>query len=267
MKKLVFTGCALLALVALAAPPPRKNTTSKRYTTPEEIAAHLKRAREIRYKHTGGQVVRPGSQKGSIVYVNCQKSAPDEWINANATNFAAMTKFAISVESGTFSLPNPKVAGTASLFVIDDAAMPSLLSAPEQKWVMVNIAPLKSGRGEKEAFFRARVAKQLTRGFCLLAGSQTSNYPNSLVGCVTKPDDLDQFVDCTLPVDVIARFKPYVSGYGITPADECLYIEACQEGWAAAPTNDVQKAIWDKVHEMPTKPLKIEYNEKRDKGK
>ena len=25
------------------------------------------------------------------------------------------------------------------------------------------------------------------------------------------------------------------------------------------PTNDVQKAIWDKVHAIPTEPLKIKY--------
>ena len=40
---------------------------------------------------------------------------------------------------------------------------------------------------------------------------------------------------------------------------------ACREGWASAPTNDVQKAIWDKVRAIPDKPLTIEYDPKKDK--
>ena len=46
---------------------------------------------------------------------------------------------------------------------------------------------------------------------------------------------------------------------GVRPAIYDTYDRACQEGWAPAPTNDVQKAIWDEVHEMPTEPIKIKY--------
>ena len=41
------------------------------------------------------------------------------------------------------------------------------------------------------------------------------------------------------------------------------YRKACEEGWANPPTNDVQKAIWDKVHALPTEPLKIKPEEKK----
>ena len=41
--------------------------------------------------------------------------------------------------------------------------------------------------------------------------------------------------------------------------------KACQEGWAPAPTNDVQKAIWEKVHAIPDKPMTIEFDPKKDK--
>ena len=36
-------------------------------------------------------------------------------------------------------------------------------------------------------------------------------------------------------------------------------------GWAPQPTNEVQRAIWDKVHAIPDKPLTIEFNPKKDK--
>ena len=41
------------------------------------------------------------------------------------------------------------------------------------------------------------------------------------------------------------------------------YQDACEMGVAPAPTNDVQKAIWDKVHAMPTEPIKIKPEEKK----
>ena len=43
------------------------------------------------------------------------------------------------------------------------------------------------------------------------------------------------------------------------------YQKACEEGWAPLPTNDVQKAIWDKVHAVPKNPMKIEFDPKQGK--
>jgi hypothetical protein len=50
---------------------------------------------------------------------------------------------------------------------------------------------------------------------------------------------------------------------GVLPAQRATYLKACEEGWAPAPTNDVQKAIWDKVHAMPTEPIKIKPETKK----
>ena len=48
---------------------------------------------------------------------------------------------------------------------------------------------------------------------------------------------------------------------GITPYRRTTYREACQEGWAPQPTNDVQKAIWEQVkadkERGPTNPITI----------
>ena len=219
------------------------------------------------YRRTGGKVIRPGSIKGRFVYANCQKVAPKVWLEENIQEFRTLTNYAIDVEDATFDFSAPKLVGDATLFVINDSKMPTLISVPEDKWAVVNVAPLMRGAGEKEAFFHSRVLKELTRGFCILAGAQDSNYPGSLLGTVFKPEDLDLHGDTKIPVDIIDRLKKYPAGFGVFPAEETTYRKACQEGWAPAPTNDVQKVIWDKVHAIPQKPLKIEYNEKRDKGK
>ena len=223
------------------------------------------RLNRLMYERNGGKIQRPGTKKGTITYVNAQTSAPVKWLEANAAVFAERCKFNIKVKTGRFEFPSPTVSGEASLFVVDDAKLPVILHAPESRWCMVNVAPLKSGNGSKPQFFAARVQKELTRGFCLLAGAQNSSYPDSLTGCIVNPSDLDKFADCRLPIDVLNRFPSYLKGYGITPEVQSTYKRACEEGWAPAPTNDVQKAIWDKVHAMPTAPLKIKPETKKVK--
>ena len=49
----------------------------------------------------------------------------------------------------------------------------------------------------------------------------------------------------------------------MTETKASTYRKACQEGWALAPTNDVQKAIWKEVHSIPDKPMTIEYKPKK----
>ena len=55
--------------------------------------------------------------------------------------------------------------------------------------------------------------------------------------------------------------------FGIEPIRMATYRIACEEGWAPAPTNDVQKAIWEKVkadkERGPTNPIKIEPPKKK----
>lgn len=260
MKTLLSIGCTIIALVTLA-------VTNDVSTTQKAKRSKLDRAKvaENFNRRTGGLISYPGAKRGKIVFVNAQSKAPAEWLAEIAAFHAREMKVDIEVSTGSFQFPDTKIWGNATLFVIDDSKMPSLLHAPEQKWTMINIAPLTEGNGSKPAFFSARVKKELTRGLCLLAGTQTSNYPESLLGCVTKPSDLDKFADWELPVDIPERFLPYLAGFGIKPDVLVTYKQACQEGWAPQPTNDAQRVIWNQVHQIPDKPITIEFDPKKDK--
>ena len=59
------------------------------------------------------------------------------------------------------------------------------------------------------------------------------------------------------------RCQRYLLSLGVKPYRLTTYRKACEEGWANPPTNDVQKAIWDKVHAMPTEPIKIKPETKK----
>ena len=251
MKKLVFAAVLTVTAAALAESVTNKSPFVKVPMTPEEQAA----ARAALYKRTGGRVVKPGSQNGEVVYVNCQTEAKKEWLQFSADYFAKETKFKISVKDGKFDFAKPAIQGTVSLFVIDDPSMPNLLAAPENRWAMVNIAPLKC---DKPQFFEARVKKELSRGFIYLCGGTNSQFPMSLGGGITGAEMLDQYEDHRLAVDIIDRFRRSMASFGITPALIRTYRRACEEGWAAAPTNEYQKAIWDKARELPSEPITIE---------
>ena len=262
MKKLTFAVAALMTASAFADTAVNA-TTNAAPRRKFDKAGYMARW----YKRTGGKIMLPDSKQGKIVFVNTQSAADETWIYAVATNFAQALKIDVELTKGEFALPAPKIHGNATLYVIDDAKLPTVLHAPENRWTMINVAPLREGDGEKPQFFKARTIKELTRGFSLLAGTQTSNYPESLLSTIVKPSDLDTHIDARLPVDIPARFIPYLAGFGVKPAVYATYKKACEEGWAPQPTNDVQKAVWDQVHAIPQKPIKIEYNEKRDKGK
>lgn len=265
----IFAVSTALAVFGYANSVPTGGVKRVRMKDGKVIATKVDREliKKAMYIKTGGKVARPGTYQGRLVYVNCQKSAPVEWLQSNAAAFAKSAKIKVNVETGDFSWPSPRVVGNASLFIVDDAKLPSVIVAPENRWGMVNLAPLKSGDGQKEAYFAARVQKELSRSAAILCGSHDSNYPNPLTACMTDPSQLDKVVECALPVDVLTRISKYVVGYGIIPAKEVTYEKAVKEGWAPQPTNDVQKAIWDNIHSIPDKPMKIKFDPAVQKGK
>ena len=239
MKTLAAIGLSLACTLAIAA----------EINTPEMLAK------------TGGRIMKPDTQKGEIVCVNCQKSAKREWIEEVVSYFADLTKFNVRmVDGGEFSLPTPKLVGDATVFVIDDPKMPTLLTAPEDKWVVVSVSKLKT---DKEAFFAARVKKETSRGFAFLTCGGGSMYPGNIGSGVSGVADLDKIVDFRFPNDMSNRCRNYMKPFGITPGFMTTYLSACIHGWAPAPTNDYQKAIWEKEHAIPKNPMKIEFDPKK----
>ncbi len=256
MKKLVFITAVVSTFLAIGAESATPATA--------DAAANRVRGRSIFLQKTGGYLNKPGTQRGEIFYVNCQTRAPLAWLEESVAYFAKETKFKISLkDGGAFDLKNPKVEGNATLFVIDDAALPAILVAPENRWAFVNIAPI--AKEQRPAYFEARVKKELTRGFSFLCGATNSQFPRALTRGIVDHADLDKNPDFALPIDVLQRFRAYMETLGVHPAVIATYRKACQEGWAPAPTNEFQKAIWEKVHSIPAEPMKIEFDPKKDK--
>lgn len=261
MSRIVVIAAVLLGLSVVGHAAVATVQTGRRGISLEERARRRARMEQVLGEKVGGMIARPNTQKGTVVYVNCQTRVPKVWIDELIAYFREETRFDIGYREGAFVFPDPKVEGNATLFVIDDERMPALLVAPENRWAFVNVARIAEER--RPAFFEARVKKQLARGFAYLCGASDSQYPRALTRGIVDEADLDKNADYRLPVDLFRRFNSYMAPLGVTPEVLVTYRRACEEGWAPAPTNKFQQAVWDKVHAVPKNPMKIEFDPKR----
>lgn len=198
------------------------------------------------YRQTGGTVRCPNTGSGKVVFVNAQNGHHDDILKESAEQLEKDLAIEIAVTNGSFALPRPAIHGEATLYFVDDATLPTLLVAPEDRWGAVNVAGL-GGDDVKPAFFRARARKELSRGFALLGGAFRSQFERTVTDCVTAPKQLDRLVDAALPFDTCIRIQSYVKGLGITPYRRATYMDACYDGWAPPPKDEVQKAILENV--------------------
>ena len=263
MNKIILLLLVALSFNAYSDDKKAYDPSKQRPTTPEERQLRKQWVLKRRYEHFGGELVRPGTQKGQITVVNCQDAVSPEILNEAISYLVKETRFNIVLEKGVFTAISPKVIGDLSLYVVDSQNLPRMLVAPEDRWAILNVASLKTGRGEKPQFLRSRVLKEMSRTFAGMCGAMSSDFPDSLTTGIYNLDQLDRQEDNRLSVDVIARFQPCLANIKVTPAEITSYRKAVQEGWAPTPTNDVQKAIWDNVRATPAKPMKIEFDPKK----
>jgi len=93
-----------------------------------------------------------------------------------------------------------------------------------------------------------RAQKEMLRAFAYLCGGFTSQYQDVLTHAVTNVRQLDFAKNVDLPIDVINRILNHLQGLGVTPYIETTYRNACRQGWAPPPVNDIQKAVWERVN-------------------
>ena len=220
----------------------------------------------------GGNIVKPGSGRGKIVVINAQKRV--KTLDIDDVFFRLRELFHIKIETKDGSLagqPNAKTVkesgGTIAIWFVDRSAEgTTLLMAPEEKWAVVDVAALAKDDPTPPRLLD-RVQKEAMRAFGWLCGCANSQYEGLVTGPVKSLTDLDRIPNHDLPLDSYQKVQSYLKGLRVEPYVIRTYMDACQEGWAPQPTNKWQKAIWDKVREIPTKPIQIKFDPKRDAGK
>lgn len=214
----------------------------------------------LRLRAGGGKIAQPGTQKGGVNFVNAQKTVAETWLSEGIEDLKKATQINLGLIEGSFDILAPKIVGELSIFVVDDDKLPISVIAPEGRWAVVNVSPLKSDR---PTYFKARVIKTMSRVFAMLCGGMASSFNLSLVGPVGSASDLDRFPNAQLPFDVLNRMSPYLKHFGVAPARVVTYRRACVEGWAPTPKDDIQRIIFDEVHSKPTEPIRIKFDPKK----
>ena len=215
-------------------------------------------------QRTGGFIKRPNTGKGKIVFVNTQDRIADAEFAQVAKGLSDHLRLDIQV---VHAAPETLSTASASLkrenadvgvvIVSWEAADPSLLVLPDRRCAIVNVA----GFPDDKAVTLAR--KQTIRGFAAACGAMSSQSSVSLMGTFDNDKQLAAFPGENIPGDVVMRMKNYLQSRDVLSYQLVTYRTACQQGWAPAPTNDVQKAIWNEVHTLPKTPMKIEFDQKK----
>ena len=253
MNRLIVTSLA--ALVAV--------TSFAKKLTPEEIKEFNERAARSAERYEGGMVRKPNSAKGTFVVLNAQKKVARSVIEeaVKAIDKAIHPLTAIK-DVDSVKVLNPKAdieknGGAVGVALVESEDLPMLLVAPESGWAIVNVTELKKG-AKDETVFASRVRKELMRAFALANGcSFMARGPIVLKSDVLTPRGLDEIKEEEYGVEAqmtLQRILPY---HNVMPWREVTYRTACEEGWAASPTNKWQKKVWDSIYTMPDQPIKI----------
>ena len=268
MKTLVCIFSLSLLLPAFAGSQDSTNDTTKtRFRlTPER---RIERRDLSNMKRFGGIVRKENSAFGKVVFLNAQKLVPASAFKQTLDYFDYEIHPLMEMKDvASVNLTNPsadiaKAGGKVGVVLGESADLPALLVAPELGWAVVNVAALKAGCKDNETL-AARARKELMRAFALAGGASfMARGALVLEPGVRTPADLDPLPECSYGAEVRYALQTGLPGYGVTPWKQVTYKQACQEGWAHSPTNEYQQKIWDRIHKLPSNPMKIEFDPKK----
>ena len=231
-------------------------------TTPS-IAQHISHENDpVAYSNmmvkTGGFIQSP-VRGPVVVFLNLQKRISAATLQGTSdriqtimrlpcvfTSKAAIDPIAAAVKALTDT-------NVAAVVVICDAAnQPTLLVAPESRWTLVNVAAL-GGIDMPTEKLSEHVQKEMWRAFGYVMGAANSSFEHSLLSPVFLPADLDAIAAKSLSPDVFNKILKQAHKQGMNPINMSTYRNAVEEGWAPAPTNEYQRAIWHELKNAPSK--------------
>ena len=245
----------------------RKLTEAERAARRAEMAAK----RAARIAADGGWVVKPSKDNVARV-VSAQGRVPLDVIEKFVAQFNTGLRMYIEVSQIASSADVWQTLRNAQnmprtgavMLVVDDESLPRILCAMEEGWSILNVRDLDSDMPPKDVYEK-RIGKEINRAFAQAFGAGISyNRP-----CVMVPAfslrDIDAIEFPVISPEAMSKMEEVGNKRHIDRMIRTTYKIACREGWAAAPTNEVQRKVWKEVHDLPTNPIKIEFDPKTDR--
>ena len=234
----------------------------------QAAASDMDGGQEARLAAQGGIVVQWPKDAGVFMFVNAQRRVTQDALSVSVGRLR--DEFGIDMHISQGKVPDVRAAGgeraklgaKGVIWVVDDPALPVTLAAAEDGWGMLNVAPMLDGAPSGEVA-GIRVTRELNRLFGLRNGCcSTMMIPQCVMRPVHSVAGLDTLMTSSFSPESYTKISTFMKEAGYLTARRNTYYGACREGWAPAPTNDVQKAIWERVQAEkergPTNPIKIE---------
>ena len=224
---------------------------------------------EARLRNFGEKIEKEGSGKGKIVFVDASSDFSGEALGKFVRALSGEHRLHMDVVKG--GAVNPSTAGVerrkldanAVIFVVSDDSLPMSLVAFEESWGIANVKKAIVGAPTK-IVADERAKKIVFRTFANTCGAGYGMFPVQLMSPVANAEDLDS-IPLKFPImpPIISAICAYMQKAGMELTTTLYYRDACKAGWAPKPRNEIEQAIWDKVHAMPTEPLKIKPETKK----
>ena len=220
-----------------------------------------------RRRGTGGGLVFKETSGPHLRLVNAQGRVPQAEFDSFARDLTTSVSLpwdAVGVTATADGQAAARAAladGAAGVVVVYDSPdAPALLVAPEEGWSAVNVAKLVEGN-PLPPVFAARFRKEVWRAAAWAVGGGNSSFQPCLLRGVSSMKDLDAIPLLQPGPEPNNKMIDEAHRRGVQSARFASYRQACREGWAPPPTNDVQKAIWEQVksdkERGPTNPITI----------
>ena len=231
--------------------------------------------KELMDRRSGG-LVYPKTNGKALLIVDARGGDDDGFVEEFAKELkrsfylnVATSRRTVTQESDLFAAASAFKTDNnpAVIMIVDAENKPTITTYPEDAVGVVNANRLKDADADK---YKGRLAKEVWRGMALSLGGFSMTAPNgrivkSILSPVYSTKDLDAMAAKSLSPHQCNALYESVSAIGLQAAKPVSYKMACRQGWAPVPTNDIQKAIWDEVHALPTAPIKIKPETKKVK--
>jgi len=189
-----------------------------------------------------------------------------EAVKVNLDRFALCPSEAVrkGVPGNVLAEGRAATKGSCGVVMLVDGAedAPVMTVYPEEHLALIDMTAL--GKGVTGSGMRQdRVEKLTWRAIGHLVGCGAPERYTCVMKPVRNMAELDAMPNKFIHPASFYKARAYFDLCGVTPARQGTYESACQQGWAPAPTNDIQKSIWEKVRTPPKTPMKIEFDPKK----
>ena len=231
--------------------------------TVEQIKARDERV----LKKTGGFIHQPA--EGPLALLVDARAKPTATIDEVARVYKLATHLDAQVQKEArgdvapldFAKAKMSAAKPLMLVMVVDGVpgQPILSVFPEERVGIVNADKLKGG--DDPSAPEMRVMKETWRAIGFVGGLGFSPAENDIMQPLYSLKELDAnrypFIQ---PMNMARMYKMW-KRFGVKKERRIPYRVAVQEGWAAQPTNDYQRAVWEQVkadkERGPTNPITI----------